>query len=380
MSIIIHGIRELLSWRVRELFQREKMGARERVIRALKWKKPDRIPLFLGTAPWESDVIGSDFFPPWGWKPANIPPDLKNPESILGRSIATYIVNWVKRGSFWAIDEFGSIWYNPGNETIGQVVKPRVLKTWDDLKDFKTPKRVNRGRWWLTKFLFELLGKSRYRLGSFKNYFFERMHFLRGFDNTLMDIKRNTEKVKILVEKLTDHYLWLADEWIKRGADGVIATDDWGTNHGTFISPRDFDEIFKPGYQAVAERLHDNNMHFWLHSCGNVYHLIPKLIEAGVDCLQFDSPAQTGLKKLREFCGKVCYCNVADIDRVIPYKTPKEVEARVVQIIKELGPFKGGLIGTIYGDLAALGFPKENMDASVMAYRRWGKYGEYPLK
>ncbi|MHA1276739.1 MAG: uroporphyrinogen decarboxylase family protein [Candidatus Helarchaeota archaeon] len=379
MSLVIDALTQLVPWWVRELAGKEIVGARDRVIRALKWKKPDRVPLFLSTTPWRSDVVAAFYSPPSFWKPINHPPAMKPNISLPKRSYLTFIANWLKRESFYVVDEFGCIWYNPGNETIGQVIAPRVLRTWDDLKAFRIPKKTNKGRWTTAKLLFGLFGKNRYRLGDLGNFFFERMHFLRGFDNLLRDVVRNQEKVKILVEKLTEWYCWLIDEWAKRGANGLIATDDWGTNHGTFISPRVFDALFKPGYQAVTERLHDHNMDFWLHSCGNVYYLIPKLIESGVDCLQFDSPAQTGLKKLREFGGKVAYCNVADIDRVIPYKTPKEVEARVLQIIKELGRFNGGLIGTIYADLAALNFPKDNMEASERAYRRWGKYGEYPL-
>ncbi|HUY00151.1 MAG TPA: uroporphyrinogen decarboxylase family protein [Candidatus Deferrimicrobium sp.] len=380
MSLVTDAIKQWLPWWLRELAGWEIVGARERVIRALKWKKPDRIPLFLSITPWRSDVVAAFYSPSSFWKPVNHPPGMKTDIKLPGRSYLTFITNWMKKGAFNVVDEFGCIWYNPGNETIGQVVNPRILRTWDDLKTLKMPKKTNKGRWLAAKLLFGLFGKNRYRLGDLGNFFFERMQFLRGFDNLLKDVARNREKVKSLVEKLTDWYCWLVDEWAKRGAEGLIATDDWGTNHNTFISPRTFGDLFQQGYEAVTERLRDHNMHFWLHSCGNIYYLIPKLIESGVDCLQLDSPAQTSLKKLKEFGGKVAFCNVADIDRVIPYKTPKEVEARVLQIIKELGPFNGGLIGTTYADLAALNFPKENMEASVRAYRRFGRYDEYPLK
>ena len=346
------------------------MKSRERVIRALEFKGPDRIPLFLALKPWDTDIVAALFFPARGYH-VN--------ERFMTRSPATYIVQRVRKGPFYQMDEFGSIWYNPGNETIGQVVDPRVIKTWNDLKDYKNPPKTDKGRWWLAKFIFRVFGKNRYRMGSLDNFFFERLHFLRGFSNVLKDLKRNTEKVKALLEKLSDWYCWLVDRWAELGAGGIIATDDWGTNHGPFISPRDFDEIMKPVYQTVTERIHDYGMHFILHSCGNIYYLIPKLIEAGVDCLQLDSPGLTGVNKLRDFCGKVAYMCVADIDRVIPYKTPREVEARVFHFIKLLGRFNGGLLGTVYADLAALNFPRENMEASVRAYKRWGKYGEYPL-
>ncbi|MHA1377471.1 MAG: uroporphyrinogen decarboxylase family protein [Candidatus Helarchaeota archaeon] len=300
----------------------------------------------------------------------------------MKRSPICYIVARFKTEKYYLIDEFGSIWYNPGNETIGQVVNPRVIKNWSKLKKFKTRTlrmRNNKGRWWMSNFLFRLFGRTKFKLGFLDQFYFERMHMLRGFGNLLKDLKKKPDKVKELGAILADWYIWLVDEWAKKGADGIMATDDWGTNHGTFISPKDFDELFKPVYQRVTERIHEHGMYFILHSCGNIYYLIPKLIESGVDCLQLDQPRMTGLDKLAEFGGKIAYMCVADISKVIPYKTPNYVEAEVVAMIKKLGKFNGGLLGTIYADLSAVDFPKANMDANVRAYKKFGKYGRYPL-
>lgn len=351
----------------------ENMNSRELSIRALEFKKPERIPLFLSMTPWRSDIVGGMFFPNWGFKvPKGWP--------VLPRSPSSYIQQWIRKDAFYLMDEFGSIWYNPGNDTIGQVVNPRALSSWDKLKTMRMPKKIDKGRWWLTKFLFRTFGRNKYKLGTLDNFFYERMHFLRGFNNIVKDIKRQTEKVKELAEKLADWYCWLVDKWAALGAHGIIATDDWGTNHSPFISPRDFDEIFKPAYQTVTERIHDHGMHFMLHSCGQIYELIPSLIESGVDCLQLDTPRFVGLKRLAEFKGKMAYMCVAGIADIIPNRTPREVQAEVVRIIKHLGRFNGGLLGTIYADLQALNFPRENMEASVKAYRRFGRYDQYPLK
>ncbi|MHA1143630.1 MAG: uroporphyrinogen decarboxylase family protein [Candidatus Helarchaeota archaeon] len=338
------------------------MDSRELVIRAIKCKKPDRVPYFQPTQPYDSDIVAGVIDPYWRWKP----------KRGRKRSIVSYIFNWIQKNEIWYEDEFGSFWYNPGNETVGQVVAPRVLKTWDDLKDLKTPTKKTTGRFWLGKFLFRLFGKHKFRLGFLDNFYFERMHFLRGFHEILIDIKRYPEKLLELGDMLGDWYCWIVDQWAKIGCDGIITTDDWGTSTGTFISPRDFKKVFMPLYSRVAERLHENDMLFILHSCGNIYSLIPSFIESGIDCLQLDSPRMTGLNRLAEFGGKIAYMCVADIQRVIPYKTPDEVEAEVLQMIKKLGKFNGGLVGTTYADINALHFPPENMAAVTKAYKRFG--------
>jgi len=136
------------------------MNSRERVLRALKNRKPDRIPLFLATSPWNSDVVGGIFQPPWFWKPVNLPATLNPRIKPAKRNWMTYLINWIKKDNFVVVDEFGSLWYNPGNKTIGQVVNPRVLKSWDELKTLKTPKKTNRGRWWVANVMFSLFGKQ----------------------------------------------------------------------------------------------------------------------------------------------------------------------------------------------------------------------------
>ena len=346
------------------------MNSRERVIRAIKCKGPDRIPYFQATKPYDSDIVGGMLYPAFGWKPKNMRFEVQ--KRAMKRAPTSYIFHWIMKGEMNLVDEFGCVWYNPGNETIGQVVNPRVITTWDDLKKFEMPDKKATGRMWLGRVLFGLFGKNRYRMGSLDNYYFERMHFLRGFGNLLSDIKRHADKLEQLAEKFTDWYIWQVKQWIKIGCDGIITTDDWGTDHGTFISPRDFKKIFHHHYKAVAEVCHDNNMQFILHSCGNIHSLIPSLIDAGVDCLQLDSPRMTGLNRLAEFGGKIAYMCVADISRVIPFKTPKEVEVEVFKMIKKLGVFNGGLLGTIYADTKALNFPVENMAAVTKAYKRFG--------
>ncbi len=345
------------------------MNGRERCIDALEFRRPDRIPLFLFMKPWAADMIGADHMTPLFWKPE---------KPYKSRNLLTYIFNWLKKNPFFTKDEFGCVWYNPGNQTIGNVVEPYVLSTWDDMKDFKIPPKVDRGRWWVARVLIGMFKKSKYCVSAIGNFFFERMHFLRGFPNLIKDIKWNREKLRILGEKLADWYIWLVDRYACMGSDGIICTDDWGTNHGPFISPKDFNEVFKPLYKAVTDRVHAHGMHFILHSCGNIYYLIPHLIDAGVDCLQLDQPRQTGLKKLQEFCGKIAYMPVADISQVMPYKSVPEIEAEVLNMIKVLGS-KGGLLGTIYSDVRALGVPQKKMDVVEKAYRRWGNYDDYPF-
>ena len=70
-----------------------------------------------------------------------------------------------------------------------------------------------------------------------------------------------------------------------------IAADDSGTQRGEFINPDLWAEMIKPHYAKLCAWIHRNTRwKTFLHCCGSIYHLIPHMIEAGVDIL---NPIQT---------------------------------------------------------------------------------------
>lgn len=54
------------------------------------------------------------------------------------------------------------------------------------------------------------------------------------------------------------------------GVDSVYTTDDIGMQTGPMFSPAIFKEFFKPRYERMINAAHDNQMHFWLHTCGDI--------------------------------------------------------------------------------------------------------------
>lgn len=89
--------------------------------------------------------------------------------------------------------------------------------------------------------------------------------------------------------------------------DGVFAFDDLGTQASTFFSPDLFDEFFAPYDKRVIDKAHFLGMHFWLHSCGNIEKLIPKLIDVGVDVLHPIQKYTMQKKKIAEqFGADIC--------------------------------------------------------------------------
>ena len=90
-----------------------------------------------------------------------------------------------------------------------------------------------------------------------------------------------------------------------------IAADDSGTQRGELIWPDLWAEMIKPHYVRLCAWIYRRaGWKTFFHRCGSIYHLIPHLIEAGVDIL---NPVRTSaanvdpVRLMREFGGKVFF-------------------------------------------------------------------------
>ncbi len=360
----------------------------ERVERALRFQKPDRVP-FIGYN--GISLLGSDAFPlmnftPKTWQPTS--PGFYPHVDPLQLNLGLYrwqALGWdpkPKRSSrewkykpHMEIDEWGVIWEDSGDGTMGWPVKG-PLKSWDDLSDLQIPNGKDPSRYRLVRPLTHIIPKkSKFRLGLIGNFLFERTHFLRGWNNYMGDLIRKPEKVKELIKKILPFYEGMIHQLHEMGAQAVMTSDDWGSQEDVFISPKMFDNIFADAYKDITELCHNLGMLFILHSCGNIGKFIPKFIECGVDVLQLDSPRMTGLDVLGQYKGKIAYLCVVDIQTVYPNGTPADVDQEVKAMINTLGDSEGGFVATDYfGAGPVLKVPKANIRKFPQAVKKYGRY------
>ncbi len=123
-----------------------------------------------------------------------------------------------------------------------------------------------------------------------------------------------------------------------------IAADDSGTQRSEFINPDLWAEMIKPHYSKLCAWIHRNtNWKTFLHSCGSIYHLIPHMIEAGVDIL---NPIQTSAANMepdrlkKEFGGKIVFWGGGcDTQHMLQTASPEKIREHVRE---RLGIFKPG--------------------------------------
>ena len=154
-----------------------------------------------------------------------------------------------------------------------------------------------------------------------------------------------------------------------------IAADDSGTQRGELISPELWAEMIKPHYAKLCDWIHRNTRwKTFLHCCGSIYHLIPHLIEAGIDIL---NPIQTSAANMepprlkKEFGDRLVFWGGGcDTQRILPNATPDEIRDHVRE---RLGIFKPGG-GYVFNQVHNIqpNVPAENIIAMLDAAHAYG--------
>jgi len=214
------------------------MNSRETVFRTLNFNKPSRIPRQCWLLPWaekrypaESARLATEY-------PDDIIPVAgmySVPQKILGD----------KYGKGIYMDQWGCIFNNIHEGLMGVPSDP-IVKTWSDLDGLATPgsmlavdvQQVN-------AFCRQ---KERFTYSNSWIRPFERYQFIRTTELTMLDIALDPPEMKMLIDRIHDHYLKETEVWAKTDIDAIGIMDDWGMQNGMMVSP----EYFRKYFQVVA--------------------------------------------------------------------------------------------------------------------------------
>ncbi len=292
------------------------------------------------------------------------PPRLPFWQDVVGEAPNDVCDSWemdrARRGWFFdraAEDDWGCGWSVTEKKNMGQVVH-HPLQDWAKLDSYRPPNPRD-------PYYFERIEEDiaeaadRYVVVTCHFNLIERLHMLHGFPETLADFHLEPAKIEKLLDMILEFKLEMIDELHRRfdgRIHGLFCTDDWGTQQGTFISGRMFEDFFQQRYRQLVDRVHQNGWHFFLHSCGKVNAFVPYFIDAGVDVLNMQQPQAYGIEELgRQFAGKVCFLTTADVQATIPTGNVDKIRQEVRQLVEHWSTPDGGLIVFNYGVEEAIG-------------------------
>jgi uroporphyrinogen-III decarboxylase len=193
---------------------------------------------------------------------------------------------------------------------------------------------------------------------------YERLHFIRGLENTWIDIYENKDELCSFLDILVDMNLYAVEKYKQEGVDGYMFCDDWGLQDRLMISPSIWREIWKPRYKKVYAAAHKAGMLTFLHSCGYIVEILGDLIEAGLDVINMDQQENMGLELLGDkFGGKITFFSPVDIQKTMSNGTNDDIREYCRKMVRFLGKPEGGFIPKWYSDPVGAGHTQEAIDA-----------------
>lgn len=295
------------------------------------------------------------------------------------RKPGEYTVKKKVRPANGEYDEWGCLWQSD-DETgsdMGQVANI-PLEEWEDMDTYVFPDPKAEGRFdGLEEALAEAEEKGLYVQLNSPQCIFERMHFIRGFEDTLMDCIAEPEEIERLAEKLADYQIGIIEEAYRLGKGRIHCydtTDDWGTQQALMISPEIFREIFKPQYKRVFDKAHECKMDIRFHTDGRINDILEDLIELGVDIINIHQPRLVNIDEISKIAqGKICFEVAVDIQETLPTGDKAKIEEEVKELVSKWATKDGGMIGVEYGYLNAIGTTKESMMYALECFEKYGQ-------
>lgn len=169
---------------------------------------------------------------------------------------------------------------------------------------------------------------------------FELGCWMCGFDDFLIKMALEPDFVKKFFDIVLDYqkkvievYYDMLGPYIHYTSSG----DDFATQSSSFISPYMFQSLIKPYFKERVDYTKKfTNAAFLHHSCGNIYHLIPDLCEAGVEILNPIQPVSDDMdpQKLKSTYGqKICFHGGIDTQALLPFGTEDDIKLGVKRAI-----------------------------------------------
>jgi hypothetical protein len=210
------------------------------------------------------------------------------------------------------------------------------------------------------------------------------LSWVGSFPDFLVLMLTDKNYVKDLFAMRTEHALRNLARMKSAFGDSVdivcIDGQDYGSQRSETFSPDLFAELYLPYFKMQNDWIHANtNWKVFQHTCGSVPHIIPMLIEAGVDILNPVQITATGMDAeslKRQFGGKIVFWGGGvETQHTLPFSSPEEVARHVEENIRTFAPGGGFVFSAVHN--IPHGTKPENI---VAAFRTAHSAGRYPIR
>lgn len=332
------------------------MTSRERVRRALLFQNPDRAPREL----WALPGVGCFRAAELQAMHQRFPSDFTGAAMRYGASPRAR-GDCLSAGSY--TDIWGVVWSVGEPGVVGEIKHP-ILASLSDIDSYKLPWEI------LDKADLSEVDESCSRTECFVKVGtqvrpFERLQFLRGTENTLIDLAEGTPEVMRLLQQLHEFFMRELEMLAGTAVDGVQFMDDWGSQTSLLIAPEMWRQIFKPLYADYCRVLRKTGKFVFFHSDGNIESIYPDLIDVGIHAVNSQLFCMDIEGLAARYKGLVTFWGEMDRQFMLPFGKPEEVRGGVMRVRRALDDGRGGVIAQCEWGLRD---PAENIAA---VYEAW---------
>lgn len=255
-------------------------------------------------------------------------------------------------------DFWGNLWVRMVDGCLGGEVAQPVLDDWSKLADFRLPELDFEANVAKLKAAFAR-EPDKFHMASFHDWVFGTARYLRKLENYLMDMALCPDEVHELNRRLQPFFEEIIEIAAAAGADGYMLHEDMGTQTGLLFSPQMWEDFYGELYTSLFTRIHDRGMKVFMHSCGQNAAILERLLQAGVNCFQFDQPEVYDPDFLRPLLDRyqAALWSPIDIQKIMPSNDPVRIAAGVERMFRN---YRGALILKNYNDLRGIGVTVES--------------------
>ena len=266
-------------------------------------------------------------------------------------------------------DQWGIGWFLDSDDP--QMPANHPLNKVENILDFKMPEIDKEGQFHLVERMLKQYKQDGYAviIPQF-NTIFEKAWLLMGYENFLIQCYENKEIVEILLDKINDYRVKMAEKIVKYNVTCGHTGDDYGTQRGPVMSLQLWRELFKPRLKRVWDVYNRKNIPVLHHSCGDCRLYLNDMIDMGLKILNPVQPSAMPIKELKKEYGKnLTFYGGINTEEILTNGTPGDIRKNVHDTVSILGKNRGLILSpiNIMGNV-----PIENLKAlieSVNEYR-----------
>ncbi len=186
----------------------------------------------------------------------------------------------------------------------------------------------------------ELRAKDQLVMAFMPTGVFERLHFLMGFEDMLMNFLLEPEDMKELCDVIGEYrfqYMKLIVDYIK--PDVMLSHDDWGSKNSLFVNPDTWREFIKPQYVKTYGYMKEKGVIIMHHADSFMEPIVEDMVELGIDIWQGVLPENDIPKLQKQLNGKMTLMGGIDasiVDR--SDSTEEEIRKEVKRACEAYAP------------------------------------------